>query len=174
VRACVCLYPHTHILYVYICLLQNTGAYKTQVHTKHRCIQNTGAYKTQVHTNTGTYKTQVHISRAPGPYCDWIFYGGAFVNPSMEMAACHSSGPKILRWFKYFWKNLFYPAINFCVILSLNYLHALHSTTTYNAVNLLNTIYSQFAYVQLQAGIRTSRDISMLIGFATSEVRLFF
>jgi len=55
-----------------------------------------------------------------------------------------------------------------------NYLHALHSTTTYNVVNLLNTIYSQFAYVQLQAGIRTSRDISMLIGFVTSEVWLFF
>jgi len=41
-------------------------------------------------------------------------------------------------------------------------------------VNLLNPIYSQLAYDELQEGIRTSRDISMLIGFVTSEVWLFF
>jgi hypothetical protein len=80
--------------------------------------------------------------------------------------------PRILRWFTYFWK-IFRPCYKFLCSPILNYVPVLHSTTIYNVVNLLNTIYSQLSYDELQEGIRTSRDTSMLIGFVTSEACIF-
>ena len=59
------------------------------------------------------YKTQVHTSRAARPLFDWILNGGAIVNPP------YGNGFISLHRTLEFLENLFYPTINFCVVLYL-------------------------------------------------------